>query len=150
MLSAEVEDLLGGTAAAQFADEALRLARASDTPTRQAKVENLVGRVHGRRSDHERAALLHPDALELAAAIHYRAEEANALYGTTEAAEASEDTASAARHREGADALSAFMGRATASLSCRPVGTGRSRGPCCRPALRSDSCCLRVSGWRNP
>ncbi|MFI6056067.1 AfsR/SARP family transcriptional regulator [Streptomyces violascens] len=117
-LSAEVEDRFADADAAHFADEALRLARASGTPTRQAKVENLIGRFHARRGDHERAALLHRHAHELAAAIRYRAEEAGALYGMADAAEAAGDTASAARHRSDADALSAFMERATASLTC--------------------------------
>ncbi|WP_438296171.1 AfsR/SARP family transcriptional regulator [Streptomyces sp. HUAS TT7] len=116
-LSAQVEDRFGGTAAAQFADEALRLARSCGTPTRQAKVENLIGRFRAQRGDHERAALLHRHAHELAAAIHYRAEEACALYGMAQAAEASGDAAAAVSHREAAEALSAFMGR-TAPLTC--------------------------------
>ncbi|MGW2864606.1 AfsR/SARP family transcriptional regulator [Streptomyces sp. NPDC001205] len=117
-LSAEVEDRFGGADAARYADEALRLARASGTPTRQAKVENLVGRFHARRGEHERAAPLHRHALELAAAIHYRAEEAGALYGLAQTAEATADPASAARYRAAADELSALMGRSAAPLTC--------------------------------
>ncbi|MFI6472709.1 AfsR/SARP family transcriptional regulator [Streptomyces sp. NPDC050516] len=117
-LSATVEELFGDAdGSAGFADEALRLARAGGSPTRQAKVENIVGRFHGRRGDHERAAALHRRAYELAAPIHYRAEEAGALYGLADAAEASGDLLASARHREAADALSAFMGRVAPQLT---------------------------------
>ncbi|MER5478469.1 BTAD domain-containing putative transcriptional regulator [Streptomyces sp. NPDC002734] len=110
-LSAQVAQYLGrGSEVSGLTGQALELAELSGSPTRQAKVENLVGRVHRRRHDHERAMQLHSHAYELAAAIRYRAEEARALGGMARAARALGDTVSAAKHEAAAAALFEVMG----------------------------------------
>ncbi|MFI7408752.1 AfsR/SARP family transcriptional regulator [Streptomyces sp. NPDC049627] len=110
-LSAEVAQCLQqGPDLSGLTEQALELARTSGSPTRQAKVENLVGRFHRRRHEYDRAMTLHAHAHELASAIRYRAEDARALYGMACAAQALGDTASAAEHRAAAVALFDFMG----------------------------------------
>ncbi|MFG2130775.1 BTAD domain-containing putative transcriptional regulator [Streptomyces sp. NPDC048751] len=110
-LSAEVAECLGRRSeAAGFAVRALELARVSGSPTRQAKVENLVGEFCRRRNEHERALSLHAHAHELATAIEYRAEKARALSGMAYAAEALGDTDLAVEHRAQATALLDSMG----------------------------------------
>ncbi|MFE5814133.1 BTAD domain-containing putative transcriptional regulator [Streptomyces sp. NPDC056479] len=110
-LSAEVAQCLeGGSEVSGLTEHALELARTSGSPTRQAKVENLIGRFHRRRHEYDRAMALHAHAHELASAIRYRAEDARALYGMGCAAEALGDTASAAEHKAAAITLFDFMG----------------------------------------
>ncbi|MFJ1972103.1 AfsR/SARP family transcriptional regulator [Streptomyces sp. NPDC087903] len=110
-LSADVDQCLGRCAEVEArAELALRLADASDSPTRQAKVENLVGRLHLRRGEYDQALALHTHADKLASAICYRAEQARALTGMAAAAEALGDPAEAATHRTAAAALFTFMG----------------------------------------
>ncbi|MBA0053681.1 tetratricopeptide repeat protein [Streptomyces sp. AJS327] len=110
-LSAEVAERLGaGEEASEFAANALELAGASRSPTRQAKVENLVGGLYRRRGEAERALALHTHAHELASAIRYRAEEARALLGAADAAEALGETGRAREHRAAEEELRASMG----------------------------------------
>ncbi|WP_244204439.1 AfsR/SARP family transcriptional regulator [Streptomyces africanus] len=105
-LSAEVLECLGRSAEApSLAEEALQFAELSDSPTRQAKVENLVGRLYRRRGDFERAMALHTHAHELAVAMRYRTEEAHALYGMAEAAAAFGDAKAASHHAAEAEEL---------------------------------------------
>ncbi|WP_330458941.1 tetratricopeptide repeat protein [Streptomyces sp. NBC_00820] len=121
-LSAEVAECLGRRSEATgFAARALELARVSGSPTRQAKVENLLGEFCRRREDHERALSLHTHACELATAIRYRAERARALRGMARAVEALGDPVLAREHRSAATAL-------LASLGCpAPAGEGGLR-----------------------
>ncbi|MFF3029998.1 BTAD domain-containing putative transcriptional regulator [Streptomyces rubiginosohelvolus] len=110
-LSAEVAECLGRSAEAPaLAEEALEFAAISDSPTRQAKVENLVGRLFRRRGDFHRAMALHTHAHELATGMQYRSEEAHALYGMAEAAAAFGDAEAAAAHTARAEQLFRFMG----------------------------------------
>ncbi|MFF4356483.1 BTAD domain-containing putative transcriptional regulator [Streptomyces sp. NPDC001604] len=110
-LSAWVAECMGRPApAAGFARRALELARVSGSPTRQAKVENLIGEFCRRRSEHDKALSLHTHAHELATAIGYRAEQARALNGMADAAEALGDTALALEHRAAARELFDAMG----------------------------------------
>jgi len=110
-LSAEVDECLGRRSdAAGYARRALELARMSGSPTRQAKVENLIGGFCRRRNEHERALSLHAHAHELATAIQYRAESARALHGMACAEEALGDTARALEHRGAAAELLDSMG----------------------------------------
>ncbi|MFJ9902474.1 AfsR/SARP family transcriptional regulator [Streptomyces sp. NPDC101152] len=109
-LSAEVAQCLGHLAEAEAcAGPALRLAHAGDSPTRQAQVENLIGRLHLRRGEYDQALALHTHAHELARSIRYRAEQARALTGMATAAEALGDPTAASAHRTAATALFTFM-----------------------------------------
>lgn len=109
-LSAEVAQCLGQYAEVEaYAELSLRLAHAGDSPTRQAKVENLIGRLHLRRGEYDQALDLHTHAHELASAIRYRAEQARALTGMAAATEALGDPVAAAAHRTAAATLFTFM-----------------------------------------
>ncbi|MGW7427323.1 AfsR/SARP family transcriptional regulator [Streptomyces sp. NPDC054813] len=110
-LSAWVGERLGRPAqAAGFARRALQLAHVSGSPTRQAKVENLIGEFCLRRVEHDKALSLHAHAHELATAIGYRAEQARALGGMADVAEALDDTVLAQEHRAAAAVLLESMG----------------------------------------
>ncbi|MEU9453940.1 BTAD domain-containing putative transcriptional regulator [Streptomyces sp. NPDC048277] len=110
-LSAEVAQCLGDHAEVEAcAGPALRLAHASDSPTRQAQVENLIGRLRLRRGEYDEALALHTHAHQLASAIRYRVEQARALLGMAAAAEALGDPGTAAAHRRAAAALGTFTG----------------------------------------
>ncbi|RPF35119.1 BTAD domain-containing putative transcriptional regulator [Streptomyces sp. TLI_185] len=110
-LSAWVAECMGRPApAAGFARRALELARVSGSPTRQAKVENLIGEFCRRRGEYEKALSLHAHAHELATAISYRAEQARALNGMADAAETLGDTALALEYRAAAAELFDAMG----------------------------------------
>jgi DNA-binding SARP family transcriptional activator len=118
-LSAEVIECLGRSAEGPFlAEEALELAALSGSPTRQAKVENLVGRLYRRRKGFERAMALHTHAHELAVAMRYRTEEAHALYGMAEAAAAFGDAEAAAGHAAKAEELLRSMGSSGHAAWC--------------------------------
>ncbi|MFE9097033.1 BTAD domain-containing putative transcriptional regulator [Streptomyces sp. NPDC007264] len=105
-LSAEVVHCLGRHAEGPgLAEEALAFAAISGSPTRQAKVENLVGRLFRRRKEFERAMALHSHAHELAVAMRYRTEEAHALYGMAEAAAALGDGETSTTHTTRAEEL---------------------------------------------
>ncbi|MEU6681603.1 BTAD domain-containing putative transcriptional regulator [Streptomyces sp. NPDC046832] len=118
-LSAEVLECLGRSAEAPpLAEEALRFAALSGSPTRQAKVENLVGRLYRRRGEFERAVALHAHAHELAVAMRYRTEEAHALYGMAEAAAAFGDAKTAAGHTAEAEELLRSMDSAEHAAWC--------------------------------
>ncbi|MEV6839758.1 BTAD domain-containing putative transcriptional regulator [Streptomyces sp. NPDC051133] len=118
-LSAEVLECLGRSAEGPIlAEEALEFAALSGSPTRQAKVENLVGRVYRRRKDFERAMALHTHAHELSVAMRYRPEEAHALCGMAEAAAAFGDAESAAGHTARAEELFRSMGSSGHAAWC--------------------------------
>ncbi|GGY04984.1 AfsR/SARP family transcriptional regulator [Streptomyces anandii] len=109
-LSAAVgEHLAPDTAAAGLAEQALDLAASGASPTRQVKVENLIGRLYLRRGDVARALALHTHAYEIAAAMPYRAEQAGALRGMAAAHAALGDAAAADRLRAQADELVSAM-----------------------------------------
>ncbi|MER5466271.1 BTAD domain-containing putative transcriptional regulator [Streptomyces sp. NPDC002668] len=81
-----------------FADRALSLAQTGSSPLRQAKVENMIGRVLQRRQEYASALALHSSAYELASSVGYRVEEAYALDGLAKAAEALGDEPWAIEH----------------------------------------------------
>ncbi|GAB2698248.1 AfsR/SARP family transcriptional regulator [Kitasatospora kifunensis] len=109
-LSAEVADRLGcPEQAAGHLDRALALIGSSSSPLRRAKVENTAGRLLHRRGEHASALALHRHAHELAAAIDYRTEEAYALAGLAQAAQALGEPG-AADHRVAAERLFTALG----------------------------------------
>ncbi|MEV6731326.1 MULTISPECIES: BTAD domain-containing putative transcriptional regulator [unclassified Streptomyces] len=93
-----------------FAERALALVQAGSSPLRQAKVENVVGRVLQRRQEYASALDLHSSAYELASGVGYRTEEAYALAGMAEAAAALGAEREAAEHAAAAEELFAAMG----------------------------------------
>ncbi|WP_199820465.1 AfsR/SARP family transcriptional regulator [Streptomyces sp. NRRL F-2664] len=97
-------------AARAFAGRALALGRASGALIRLAKVENVLGRVHAAWGEHRQAHGLHAHAHRVASATSFRAEEAAALVGLAQAAEALGDPSAAAVHRTAAEALFDVMG----------------------------------------
>ncbi|MFD6888482.1 BTAD domain-containing putative transcriptional regulator [Streptomyces sp. NPDC059957] len=110
-LSADVADRLGRRDRSEAdAQHALELARSCGTPIRQAKAENLLGARLRRLGAHEPAMALHANAHKIAAAIRYQAEEAHALQGMAEAADALGDHEGAARQRAEAARLFDAMG----------------------------------------
>lgn len=118
-LSAEVIECLGRSPEEPaLAEEALKFAAISNSPTRQAKVENLVGRLFRRRKEFERAMALHTHAYELAVGMRYRIEEAHALCGMAEAAAAFGDAEAAAAHTARAEELFRFMGSSGHAAWC--------------------------------
>ncbi|MFD5163829.1 BTAD domain-containing putative transcriptional regulator [Streptomyces hawaiiensis] len=118
-LSAEVGECLGIQAeVAGCARRALELASSCGSPTRQAKVENVMGRLHRRRGEFQRAMELHRHAYDLAATMRYRAEEAHALCGIAEAAAALGDTGTAAGNAAKAEELFRFMGWSEHAAAC--------------------------------
>ncbi|MFJ3646311.1 AfsR/SARP family transcriptional regulator [Streptomyces murinus] len=93
-----------------FADRALALARAGSSPLRQAKLENVIGRVLRRKQEYASALALHSSAHELASSVGHRVEEAYALAGLAGAAAALGDEAWAAEHAAQAEELFSAMG----------------------------------------
>ncbi|WP_438319600.1 AfsR/SARP family transcriptional regulator (plasmid) [Streptomyces sp. HUAS TT3] len=93
-----------------FADRALALVREGSSPLRQAKVENMIGRVLQRKREHARALDLHSSAYELASGVGYRIEEAYALAGMARAAAALGAGEEAAEHEAAAEELFSAMG----------------------------------------
>lgn len=63
---------------------------------RRAEIENILGRVHGRRHDHEAALRLHRSAYQRSAAMDLRVEMARAQAGVAAAAQALGDAGTAA------------------------------------------------------
>ncbi|WP_329560721.1 AfsR/SARP family transcriptional regulator [Kitasatospora sp. NBC_01266] len=109
-LSADVAHRLGHPQrAADHLARALALVEASSSPLRRAKVENTAGRLLHRRGEHGAALALHTHAHQRAAAIDYRTEEAYALAGLAQAAEALGD-AGAPGHRAAAERLFTALG----------------------------------------
>ncbi|MEU2023196.1 BTAD domain-containing putative transcriptional regulator [Streptomyces sp. NPDC016469] len=107
-LSADVDQHIGRPPhVPDLADQALQLVAANASPLRRAKVENIVGRLRRRQGDHHASRELHASALELAASMNYRIEEAYALSGL---ADATDDDTDAAGHRAVAEELFARMG----------------------------------------
>lgn len=107
-LSADVDQHLGRpTRVPDPAEQALELVSSYSSPLRRAKVENIVGRLRGRQGEYEAARELHASALESAASMRYRIEEAYALSGLADAADGDTD---AARHRAAAEKLFERMG----------------------------------------
>ncbi|KOU37292.1 AfsR/SARP family transcriptional regulator [Streptomyces sp. WM6368] len=110
-LSAQVAHERGdGPQARAFAERSLVLGRTSGAPIRLAKVENVLGQLHMLWGEHEVALALHAHAHKIAAPMSFRAEEASALVGLAQAAEALGDAAAAAGHRTAAEGLFDFMG----------------------------------------
>ncbi|MCX5304918.1 MULTISPECIES: AfsR/SARP family transcriptional regulator [Streptomyces] len=110
-LSARVAHERGdGPQARAFAERSLALGRTSGAPIRLAKVENVLGRLHLLWGEHEVALALHAHAHKLAEPMSFRAEEASALVGMVQAAEALGDLPAAAGHRAAAEELFDYMG----------------------------------------
>lgn len=105
-LSADVGYRLGREEQSrEDAAHALELARDSGVPVRQAKIENILGAYQRRGGAHEAAMELHANAYRIASAIHFRTEEAHALYGMGEAARALGHERTATRHHAAATEL---------------------------------------------
>ncbi|MFJ7591579.1 BTAD domain-containing putative transcriptional regulator [Streptomyces sp. NPDC097617] len=110
-LSAQVAHERGdGPQARAFAERSLVLGRTSGAPIRLAKVENVLGQLHMLWGEHDVALALHAHAHKIAAPMSFRAEEASALVGLVQAAEALGDFAAAAGYRTTAEELFDFMG----------------------------------------
>jgi DNA-binding SARP family transcriptional activator/tetratricopeptide (TPR) repeat protein len=110
-LAAEAsEQLAAGERAIEYAAESLRMIRSKGTATRNATVENILGRFHCRRGDYPVALTLHTSAHRQAAAIGYRMEIARALDGMAEALEGMGDFQQSGRHRQQAYQLFEEMG----------------------------------------
>ncbi|MCC9308113.1 tetratricopeptide repeat protein [Kitasatospora sp. RB6PN24] len=110
VLSADAAQRLGQPdQAADHLARTLALVEWSSSPLRRAKVENTAGRLLHRRGEHAAALALHTRAHRRAAAIAYRTEEAYALAGLAQAAEALGD-AGAAGHRAVAEQLFTVLG----------------------------------------
>ncbi|MEV6000301.1 BTAD domain-containing putative transcriptional regulator [Streptomyces griseomycini] len=109
-LSAEVAHRLGDSGTVpELAERAWALARSGGTPVRQARTENVLGRLHTAQGQYSSAMALHAHALELASAISFRSEEASAHLGMARAAEGLGDPAAAARSRAAATELFDLM-----------------------------------------
>ncbi|MER6445751.1 AfsR/SARP family transcriptional regulator [Streptomyces venezuelae] len=98
-----------GPQARAFAERSLVLGRSSGAPIRLAKVENVLGRLHLLWGEHEVALALHEHAHRIAEPMSFRAEEASALVGMADAAEALGDFRAAAGYRAAAEGLYDFM-----------------------------------------
>ncbi|MEU0674789.1 tetratricopeptide repeat protein, partial [Streptomyces sp. NPDC006172] len=97
-LSAEAAHRLGDRdAASELAERAQILARSGGTPVRQAKAENILGRLHTAQGQYTSATALHAHALEVASAIQFRSEQASAYLGLAQAADGLGDGATARR-----------------------------------------------------
>ncbi|MEU6351667.1 BTAD domain-containing putative transcriptional regulator [Streptomyces sp. NPDC047072] len=109
-LAADVSQWLGaGEESAGYAERALHLIRSKGTATRQATVQNILGRVHCRRGEFAQALELHRSARFHAGAIEYRIEVAQAVEGMAEALDGLGDVREAAAHRLSARELYAGM-----------------------------------------
>ncbi|MFE9797343.1 BTAD domain-containing putative transcriptional regulator [Streptomyces goshikiensis] len=131
-LAADASLHLGRTRqAVAHADRAYGLIRAKGTALRQAVVENILGDVHCRRGEFDRALALHESAYELAAAIEYRIEAARALRGMSAALAATGRTGRAEILRRCADDVMESM---RVPVDRRPAAPEAAR-PAARPAL---------------
>ncbi|MEV7085283.1 BTAD domain-containing putative transcriptional regulator [Streptomyces sp. NPDC093085] len=109
-LAADVSQWLGAAEeSVGYAERALHLIRSKGTATRQATVQNILGRVHCRRGEFEQALELHRSARFHAGAIEYRIEVAHAVEGMAEALDGMGDVREAAEHRLSAKELHAGM-----------------------------------------
>ncbi|MGW3120790.1 BTAD domain-containing putative transcriptional regulator [Streptomyces sp. NPDC001107] len=109
-LAADVSQRLGAAEeSVGYAERALHLIHSKGTATRQATVRNILGRVHCRRGEFERALELHRSARFHAGAIEYLVEEAHAVEGMAEALDGMGDVREAAEHRLVANELYASM-----------------------------------------
>ncbi|MGD3110862.1 AfsR/SARP family transcriptional regulator [Streptomyces sp. YGL11-2] len=95
---------------AEYARRSLDLARASASPLRRAKVENMIGRLFHKRGEHASARELYAQAYERATKTNYRPEEAYARLGMSQVAEALGDHLAAAEHRAVCEELFTAMG----------------------------------------
>ncbi|MBP0936381.1 tetratricopeptide repeat protein [Streptomyces sp. KCTC 0041BP] len=130
-LAADASLHLGRTRqAVAHADRAYGLIRAKGTALRQAVVENILGDVHCRRGEFDRALALHESAYELAAAIEYRIEAARALRGMSAALAATGRTGRAEILRRCADDVMESM---RVPVDRRPSAPEAAR-PAARPA----------------
>ncbi|GAA3083463.1 hypothetical protein GCM10020254_29850 [Streptomyces goshikiensis] len=137
-LAADASLHLGRTRqAVAHADRAYGLIRAKGTALRQAVVENILGDVHCRRGEFDRALALHESAYELAAAIEYRIEAARALRGMSAALAATGRTGRAEILRRCADDVMESM---RVPVDRRPAaprgGSARRTARPARPAAR--------------
>ncbi|MFD9468249.1 AfsR/SARP family transcriptional regulator [Streptomyces goshikiensis] len=124
-LAADASLHLGRTRqAVAHADRAYGLIRAKGTALRQAVVENILGDVHCRRGEFDRALALHESAYELAAAIEYRIEAARALRGMSAALAATGRTGRAEILRRCADDVMESM---RVPVDRRPPAPGAAR-----------------------
>ncbi len=99
-LAAEASERLGAAErATEYAAEALRMIQSKGTATRNATVENLLGRFHCRRGDLPLALELHASAHRHAVTIEYRIEIAHALDGMAEVLKGMGDFQESAIHR---------------------------------------------------
>ncbi|MBL3671000.1 winged helix-turn-helix domain-containing protein [Streptomyces sp. M2CJ-2] len=109
-LAAEASVLLGRRPeAADLADRAEALTVTSGSLTRQARIENVVGRVRRQLGSNEQALRLHRQVYEIASAMRYRAEEAHALCGMAKAVQGLGDASAAARYWDAADEVFELM-----------------------------------------
>ncbi|MFI9182468.1 AfsR/SARP family transcriptional regulator [Streptomyces goshikiensis] len=130
-LAADASLHLGRTRqAVAHADRAYGLIRAKGTALRQAVVENILGDVHCRRGEFDRALALHESAYELASAIEYRIEAARALRGMSAALAATGRTGRAEILRRCADDVMESM---RVPVDRRPAAPEAAR-PAARPA----------------
>ncbi|MER8094672.1 AfsR/SARP family transcriptional regulator [Streptomyces goshikiensis] len=142
-LAADASLHLGRTRqAVAHADRAYGLIRAKGTALRQAVVENILGDVHCRRGEFDRALALHESAYELAAAIEYRIEAARALRGMSAALAATGRTGRAEILRRCADDVMESMRvpvdrRPAAPEAARPARPPVAPGPAADPAPAS-------------
>lgn len=108
-LTAKVAHHLGHEAQARECAERGLLLASRGTPVRLARVENLVGGIHLEWQEYAVARKLYAHAHTMAAAMHYRPEEASALLGLARVAEALGDGSAATGHRAAAEQLFDFM-----------------------------------------
>lgn len=110
-LAAEASERLGAVERATgYAAESLRVNQSKGTATRNATVENILGRFHCRRGDYPMALALHTSAHCHAVASEYRMEIARALDGMAEALEGMGDFRQSGVHRQQAYDLFKGMG----------------------------------------
>ncbi|MFC6481267.1 BTAD domain-containing putative transcriptional regulator [Streptomyces goshikiensis] len=137
-LAADASLHLGRTRqAVAHADRAYGLIRAKGTALRQAVVENILGDVHCRRGEFDRALALHESAYELAAAIEYRIEAARALRGMSAALAATGRTGRAEILRRCADDVMESMRVPVDRRPAAPRRLGPPHGPPCPPGRPS-------------
>jgi tetratricopeptide (TPR) repeat protein len=105
-LAAEASERLGAVErATEYATASLRMIQSKGTATRNATVENLLGRFHCRRGDYTAALELHTSAHRHAVTIEYRIEIAHALDGMAEVLKGMGDLLEAGIHRQRAHDL---------------------------------------------
>ncbi|MEV5986792.1 BTAD domain-containing putative transcriptional regulator [Streptomyces sp. NPDC052051] len=110
-LAAEASEGVGAVErATEYAAESLRMIRSKGTATRNATVENVLGRFHRRRGDYPKALALHTSAHGHAVAVDYRMEIARALNEMAEVLEGMGDFRQSGVHRQRAYDLFKEMG----------------------------------------